>query len=387
VNKKVLFITPGANSAGGNVFMLRFLRWFQANTDIPFSVLCGNGGDLLDEFKEFGDFYRFDRRSAQDNFPLRVFKKLEKKSGIRSWRLKKILNREEFGLIVSNTVVNHETLPLVEDNRAPLLSYCHELESVIHLTGIDRFQRTLKRTDHFIAVSNAVKTELIEKHGVSENDITKVYGFLPVDQFKPQSLSIKNAFRNELGIPEGAFLVGASGSLNWRKAPDVFISLAAKVRQMAPNSPIFFVWIGGAFEGDHSLYCARYDLKKMGLTEQVIFLEHKKEPAKYYAALDVFAMVSREDPFPLVCLESAGFSVPIICFENAGGMPEFVGDECGFVVPYMDIGAFAERIVELFEYPGVKNELGAKAAEKVRKNHDIEKEAPKVLNIIRESLM
>jgi glycosyltransferase involved in cell wall biosynthesis len=93
-------------------------------------------------------------------------------------------------------------------------------------------------------------------------------------------------------------------------------------------------------------------------------------------------MVSREDPFPLVCLESASFSKPILCFEKAGGMAEFVENDCGFIVPFLDTETFADRILELYENPNRSKTLGENAAKKVRGNHDIEISAPKVLEII-----
>ena len=40
-----------------------------------------------------------------------------------------------------------------------------------------------------------------------------------------------------------------------------------------------------------------------------------------------------EDPYTLVCLEAAALEKPYVCFEGAGGSPEFVEEDCGFVVP------------------------------------------------------
>ncbi len=87
------------------------------------------------------------------------------------------------------------------------------------------------------------------------------------------------------------------------------------------------------------------------MKNKVFFLEHKPNPLDYYSAIDAFASVSREDSFPLVCLESASFAKPILCFEKAGGMAEFVENDCGFVVPFLDTGRFADKILELCENP------------------------------------
>ncbi|CAN5603250.1 hypothetical protein BH20ACI4_BH20ACI4_33300 [soil metagenome] len=44
-HKKILFITPGAESFGGNIFLLNFLRWFKEISRIPFVTLYGDGGE------------------------------------------------------------------------------------------------------------------------------------------------------------------------------------------------------------------------------------------------------------------------------------------------------------------------------------------------------
>ena len=97
-------------------------------------------------------------------------------------------------------------------------------------------------------------------------------------------------------------------------------------------------------------------------------------------------MVSREDPFPLVCLETATLGKPVICFADAGGMPEFVENDSGFVVPYLDIEAVAERILELYANPSLREEMGASAARKVRERHDILTSAPNIVEIINKVL-
>ena len=93
-------------------------------------------------------------------------------------------------------------------------------------------------------------------------------------------------------------------------------------------------------------------------------------------------MISREDAYPLVCLETAAMATPIICFENGGGMPEFVEEDCGFVVPYLDVEAVAEKVVKLYQDPALREQMGASAAIKVRQRHHIEAIAPDVAELI-----
>ena len=106
-------------------------------------------------------------------------------------------------------------------------------------------------------------------------------------------------------------------------------------------------------------------------------------PQDYFCAADVFAMVSREDPFPLVCLEAAALGKPILCFRDAGGMPEFVEDDAGFCVPFLDVEAMAEAIKRFQTDGGLLADRGLAARAKVIARHDLNISAARIAEIIK----
>lgn len=382
-SKKILFITPGASSAGGNVILLNFLRWLKKNSRIPFITVCGHGGDLEEEFARVARTYIYSLAWRPETYLGERIHGAVRRSGVKRRWLKSVIGRENIGLIYNNTVINHEIVETFGNLSAPLLTHCHELESVIHRTGLTGFDRVKSRTSRFIAVSEAVRENLIRNHGVDGRKIDLVHGFVPIEDWTEETIREKRRkIRAELDIPPDAFVVGASGTMYWRKAPDVFIRIADEVRRAAPDAPVYFVWVGGARRGDFVFFETDYDVRKLGLEKRVRFLEHKPNPNDYFAALNLFAMVSREDPFPLVCLEAAALGKPIVCFDEAGGMKEFVETDAGFVVPYLDAAAFAARILTLYRDPALAAKLGARAAEKARRRHDIAVGAPQILELI-----
>ncbi|CAN5832164.1 N/A [soil metagenome] len=381
--KKILFITPGAESFGGNIFLLNFLRWFKGNSSIPFVTLYGDGGDLSEDFAALSKTFQFNFSDKSEIFAKKAFGKLANHLELKRLWLKSQILKENIGLIYSNAVTNHKMLSMFADLEVPVITHCHELESLIQYYGVENFNYTKNKTSEFIAVSNAVRQNLIENHQISDDKIKLIYGFIPIEKFSEADVKRnRKMLCSELQIPENAFIVGASGTLNWNKAPEIFIAVARQVFRKNPLTNTVFVWIGGAKSVDYDLFRINYEIEKSDLKNKVFFLEHKSNPLDYYSAVDTFVSVSREDSFPLVCLESASFAKPILCFENAGGMPEFVGDDCGFVVPFMNTEIFAGRISELYENPDICKNLGENAARKVREDHDINISAPKVLEII-----
>ena len=383
--KKILFITPAAKRDGANIFLLRFLRWLKAETSIPFCTIYNAGGELEKEFRELSDSFQYSLCRQPANFLERRFHGLLRRLEFKRHWLNFQLKKHNIGLIYNNTVVNHQIIDAFHDPDVPILTHCHELESVIHRTGLEEFGETKNKTAHFIAVSEATRRNLMTNHEIASEKISLVRGFVPVETLPADVLAEKRRkILKHLNIPSDAFVVGASGTIQWRKAPDVYVQIASKIRKSYPELPIYFLWIGGTQKNDFVFFEMDYDIRKLGLEKRFRILEHQSNPSDYYAALDVFAMVSREDPFPLVCLEAAAFGTPVVCFENGGGTPEFVGEDCGFIVPYLDAEAFAAKIVTLFRRRELAETFGSNAARKVRERHSLEKSAPQILNLIKE---
>jgi Glycosyltransferase len=386
----VLFLTPGASSVGGNIFLLNFLRWFKRNSDIPFVTVYGHGGDLEDAFAELSPAYNLGYEWDGLGMVEKNIQRVEKYLNIRERAVRKRVAAHNIGLIYSNAVINHAAVAALAEPRPdiPLIAHCHELESLIHKHGIDNFVRLKQRASLFVAAANAVRDNLHDNHGIDSGKIEVIHEFIPIAERSDKELAdCRYRIRSSLGIPENAFVVGGSGTLYWRKGPDLSIQIAERLSRVNGESDVYFLWIGGARAGDDALYQARYDIEKIGLSKRVHFIEHLSDPSEHYAAIDVFALTSREDPFPLVCLESAAIGKPVVCFADAGGMPEFVRDDCGRIVPYLDVDAFANVLFELSRNPELVKTFGANAAERVRKDHDIEIAAPRMRDLITRFLL
>ena len=65
-------------------------------------------------------------------------------------------------------------------------------------------------------------------------------------------------------------------------------------------------------------------------------------------------------------------------------MPEFVEDDAGFVVPYLDIDAMASNVIELIKDEKLRKQLGERAAQKVKERHEISVASPKICEIFKQ---
>ncbi len=185
--------------------------------------------------------------------------------------------------------------------------------------------------------------------------------------------------------PADSFVVGACGGMGWRKGSDLFVQLARRLHAEGVQRPMRFLWVGGDATDIEALRFA-HDLHALGLQAVVHHTASTAEVQHHYSAMDVFALTSREDPFPLVMLEAGLHGVPTVCFSGSGGAPEFVSNDAGIVVPHLDIGAFADAIDGLRAVPDRCRALGLAARQKVMRHHGIETGAPALLRSIERCL-
>ena len=237
---------------------------------------------------------------------------------------------------------------------------------------------TVGHSGRFIAGGTEVGRNLVSTHNVSENRLDVVHGFVDVwDETRMPCKFAQQKLAEELGINADDFVVFGCGTTDWRKGPDLFLSIAE--RCCSNSSKIRFVWIGGDSE-EHNALAA-----KTGFAEQIRFLPNALESRRYYYIGHLFLLSSREDPFPLVALEAADACLPIICFENSGGMPRFVGDDAGVVVPFENVSAATEAILALASDDERRQSLGLVGQKRVRAEHSTPIAATQVAEILRKT--
>lgn len=389
MNTQILFISHDASRTGAPIVFLHFLKWFKANYDIPFQIILRKGGELESEFAEVAPVTIFHPQFDKQNFILKILKYFGFHYNPQIKYLKKLkskLYEDNIKLIYSNTITNGEILHFLSDLECPVVTHVHELEMAIkYYTDPEHLKKVRKYTSKYIAVSEAVRNNLIVNHNISEEKINLAYEFISTKNYDlNKNIQKRKLIFEQLGIAPEDKIVCASGTTDWRKGADLFIQLALAVSKRYADT-VHFLWIGGQTE-KFQLERLLHDVESTGLEKYVHFLGTQKNPLAYFALCDVFTLVSREDPFPLVCLEAASLEKPIVCFDNAGGEREFVEDDCGFVVPYLDIETMASKVVHLLDSAELRQTFGQRAKQKLEQRHDIAITGNKVAAIVKQFL-
>jgi len=398
---KVLFITHDGNRTGAPIFLLNLIEWISSQQLFEVEILMGTDGELRPLFEQWAPTHVYALSPSMITAKPNIFQRVLNKHRIiprpNSWTheswivhqlqkhksdLKQHFDNADIDVIYSNTITNGSILEFLASLDAKVITHVHELKYWINHAGAENFALVTKHSDKYIAASEAVRQNLVNNYGISDRSISVVHEFIPIPPSLPEKSSI-GVLKTELGIDESAFVVVGGGTETWRKGKDLFVQLASRVQVMRPTQNFCFVWVGG-WENKILEAEIRHDCFALNIHNSVQFVGQVNNSLEYFAMGNVFTLVSREDPFPLVCLEAGLLGLPIICFKGAGGIPEFVESDAGFVVPYLDIEAMAHRVVDCADSPELCQKLGACASIKVRELYNLASGAEKVANIIQQ---
>jgi glycosyltransferase involved in cell wall biosynthesis len=395
-------VSHEATLTGAPIVLLHLLRWLRSNSNLDVEVMLRKGGPIAKDFRAAAPIVNV-RLPEPRTVPGRILKRLALPPDVDDGvvrsplevRTRTALGAEiqrrrqaprHWDLAYLNTIVSSAMLPFIDESTR-VLAHVHEFldqPSIAQWMAVNaQYIIDLKRRDpRFLAVGERVKNVLVSRLDVDPSSVEVCHEFIPTGAHEPHPDAVARV-RRELGISEGTMVVGASGTMDWRKGVDLFVQVAGRIRALGLTAnEIRFVWLGG---NEDPLQPVRYDIERMGLSEMIHLVPATPDPRPYFAAFDVFALSSRTDPFPLVCLEAAALGKPIVCFD-CGGIPEFVEQDCGFVVPYADVQAMAERIDQLRDDTDLRARMGLVAAVKVRARHDVEVAAPGILESIERAL-
>jgi len=381
MNPTILFIAHQASRTGAPLLLLNTIKWLKQNTNNEIIILLAEDGVLELEFKKLGKVYLYpNQKIISKNLVSKLFYYLFYKRFILPLKrqiLKHTLKRKPIKLIFSSTLSNGNILSFLNFLDANVITHAHELEFLIKLYGENNIKQVIAKTNLFICGSKSIEENLIRNHGVNPNKLKTIYSFIPnITQITSDSEIL--AIKNKLKILPETIVIGFSATLGWLKGTDLIIQLAQKILPSNPN--VLFVWIG-VNKQSFEYFQYQYEITRENLSDKIVFIESVANPANYYAVFDIFVFPSREDSFGLVGLENALFETPIVCFDR-GGQPEFVGNDSGFVVPYLNLDAMAQKIIELIENKELRQNLGRNGRTKVLRKFSIDVQIPKVLNEI-----
>jgi glycosyltransferase involved in cell wall biosynthesis len=201
-----------------------------------------------------------------------------------------------------------------------------------------------KGAHRVIAISRQVKADVMETYRLPVDKVALIWNGFDADCFKVMPEATREAVLAKFGLA-GADrpLISFVGKFTEFKGIDVLLKAAAIYESALPGVQTVLAGHGELWEEMHAL---RDELGLQG----VHFLGHQPQPmvARIYNAADVSVVPSRAEGFGLVAVEALACGTPVVA-TNSGGLPDFIDERVGALVPVDDPEGLARAIVAEIE--------------------------------------
>ncbi|MDA0231621.1 MAG: glycosyltransferase family 4 protein [Proteobacteria bacterium] len=177
--------------------------------------------------------------------------------------------------------------------------------------------------------------------------------------FEPMDKAVRAARRGQLGVSDADILCFTAAGLRPVKGYAQQIQALHYLEKHALFARLKFAWAG---DGPLREFLEQQTAKH-GFTNQIHFLGHSWEVAKWLDAADIFILPSLGEGMPAVVLEAMAKGLPVIA-TSAGGTPEALGD-CGHLLPQIEddnsrARALAAAILDWADNPEARRRAGAR---------------------------
>ena len=260
---------------------------------------------------------------------------------------------------IANTAVSGDFLAALVDAGIPTISLVHELPGVIAQYALEaRLALIAEKAAHVVFAAPEVQAGF-EHHARLRPGQARL---------RPQGLYKRNrmtapalqaqaraALRATLGISGAAKIVLSVGYADLRKGADRFVEIGQRV--MAADPDAHFVWLGHRDTAiEHEVDRA---IARSPYADRFHFVGRDPHTDAYYAGADVYALTSREDPYPSVVMEAFDAGLPVVGFLGTGGFDALLARTGGVLAPAGDVPVFAQAVTGLLADDDRRRRLGA----------------------------
>lgn len=207
-----------------------------------------------------------------------------------------------------------------------------------------------------VTVCHQVAERVHNKLGIPMKRMRTIYN--GIDRELPDDANLKK-LRFELGLAEGAPVIGMVGNLYPVKGYPFFIQSMQRVKHQFPDAR-FIICGRGRLQAELEALA-----RQCGLENSLQFLGFRTDVRQLLQTMDIFVLSSLSEGLSLAILEAMDAGKPTVV-TNVGGNPEIVVDgETGFLVPAENPEILAEKVSLLLSDRELGRQMGQNGHQRV----------------------
>lgn len=353
----VLVVSHEASRTGAPILSLNIVHELQKQFNVV-TLLLG-GGVILENFVDESMF-------VVD--PI----KFKGNSIFASLVMEELTAKFNFKFAIVNSIESRVVLKGLALQRTPTITLIHEFAS--YTRPKNAFHEAIlwsseivfsTKITHENAISEFPELSTVRVQVIPQGRSTLIPAAddVTIDEKNKEDTKIRRLLRPD-GSPQNMVVILGAGTVQYRKGIDLFIEVAAKIRNSKLNTPHRFVWIGKGYDPEFDLGYSAYladQIQRHGLEKEIFFIDETSSIETAYQLSDILLLSSRLDPLPNVAIDAMANNLPIVCFDNTTGIAEVLiscnlQKEC--VAQYLDINNMAECLTKLIESPEQRKLIG-----------------------------
>ena len=197
--------------------------------------------------------------------------------------------------------------------------------------------------DLVLCVSAKIR-DVLRADGLPDDRLRVVHSGIDLARFRAAHAS-PAALRAELGIPEGAPVIGNVAHMADHKGQRYLVASMPDVLQQRPEARALIVG-DGELRGALAAQAA-----ELGVAERVVFAGFRRDVPDLLGLMDVFCFPSHMEGLGTSILDALAMARPVVA-TTAGGIPEIIEDGVhGLLVPPKAPSALAHALLRMLDDP------------------------------------
>jgi glycosyltransferase involved in cell wall biosynthesis len=339
---RIIIVSHDAHPHGAQYLALNMAREFSQGFGFSVDLVCLGDGVLKNQYAQYARLHDLNGLNHR---------------GPAAHELASNLVAAGHKFAIVNTTVSGFFLETLKCHGIRCVSLIHELRGVLDQYNLHEQAKTIARlADKVVFAAQQVEEEFQEIAPVSDNRrVLRPQGLYKKNTKVSNRPAARQELRKAFKLPLDALIVLGVGYADHRKGIDLFVEAGKILFNSLPN--VYLVWLGHWEEGMQSKV-ERSLAKDPRISTHFIFPGRREDTDLFYAGADVYALTSREDPYPSVVLEAMDSSLPVVGFEGAGGCAELLAVGCGKLVPAFNVNAFSSALEEILKSHDLASNMG-----------------------------
>lgn len=339
--------------------------------------LINNGFEVTLISSDFPELHQMKDDLGCKIFPVTISRKISPlRDFISICKLRRYLRKEKFDIIHAHTPKGG-LIGMISSWLGHIPNRVYTIHGLPMETAHGLTRRLLwfaeriscKLATKILAVSHSLMERVIDEKICKKENI-KVLGSgsacgIDLDKFScNREISEEGkSIRKQLGIENSTIIIGFVGRIVTDKGVNTLVDSFLHLRQRREDVRLMLL---GRFDEARDTLPAK-TTQAIKNNKNIDLIGYKKNPAPFYAAMDILTLPSRREGFGLTLIEAAAMELPTIATKVTGCVNAIEDGFTGILVAADDSEQLYQAMLNLTENPELRKKLGKQGRQRVEK--------------------